>query len=121
MLAMIENATVRSASPHLDVDRRLALLGGSAATVLALFGVQSVMALVSQDREMRRLGRRLQAMYPAETVLPSTISAETSQAVTSVANVLRRRIGPKPVVVEGWHLAPEAAARCLISTAASKA
>jgi hypothetical protein len=120
MLAMIENATIRSAVPRLDVDRRLALLGGSAATVLALFGVPSVNALLPQDRELERLGRRLQAMYPAETVLPSSISAETFRAVASIANVLRQRIGPKPVVIEGWYLAPEALARCLISTEASE-
>jgi hypothetical protein len=120
MLAMIENATIQSAALRLDVDRRLALLGGSAATVLALFGVQSVNALLPEDRELQRLGRRLRATYPAETVLPSSISAETFQAVTSVANLWRQRIGQKPVLVEGWYLAPEALARCLISTAASE-
>jgi len=116
MLALIEASTVQRGAPRFVVDRRLALLGGAAAAALPFFGVQSANAALSTDLELQRLGRCLRAMYPMETALPWSISLETAEAVTAVANLLTHRIGQNAVFVEGWCLSPEAAARCLIPT-----
>ena len=116
MLALIETLAVQRAAPRLVVDRRVALLAGVAAAALPLFGVQSANASLSTDLELQRLGHRIRAMYPRETELPASISVATPDAVTAVANLFTHRLGQKSIFVEGWHLSPEAVARCLIST-----
>lgn len=117
MLAAIETPTVHWATPRLVVDRRLALLGGAAAAALLLFGVQSATASLSTNCELQRLGRLIRAMYPREAALPWSISGETPEAVTAIANLLSHRLGQKAIFVGGWYLSAEAIARCLISTA----